>query len=55
MGNLFNAFLYGLVGVVWIINGLVRGTGYRIFVGLVWLSGTVIFLVRDYREKHKEE
>lgn len=53
--NLVNVFLYGLTGLIWTYNGLRRGSGFYIFLGAVWLVGAVIWMVRFYKEKQKDE
>ncbi len=53
--NLVNVFLYGLTGLLWTYNGFRRGSGFHIFLGAVWLVGAVIWMVRFYKEKQKDE
>ena len=49
--NLVNAALYGAAGVLWICNSLDNASGFYLFLGLIWLLGAVIWIVRDCEER----
>ena len=51
--TLLCALLYGTTGILWIGNGLRRGSVYYVLLGLLWLSGAVIWILR-YRKERKE-
>ena len=49
--NLLNAALYGATGVLWICNSMDNASGFYLFLGLIWLLGAVIWIVRYYKER----
>ena len=49
--NLVNAMLYGATGVLWIWNSMDKVSGFYLFLGLIWLLGAVIWIVRDCKER----
>ena len=50
--NLLYAFLYGLTGAMWIINALWDDSIFDLFLAVVWLTGSVIWLVRFIKERN---
>ena len=53
--NLLNAFLFCLTGVIWIGNGLRDDIVFHFFLGLIWIAGAVIWLVRFFKEKDNSQ
>lgn len=53
--NLLNTFLFSLTGVMWICNGLQDDSIFDFFLGLVWIAGAVIWLVRFFKEKEDSQ
>ena len=53
--NLLNTFLFGLTGVLWIFNGLRDDSVFDFFLGLVWITGAIIWLVRFIKEKDNSQ
>ena len=53
--NLLNSFLFGLTGVIWICNGLRDDIVFDFFLGLVWITGAIIWLVRFIKEKDNSQ
>lgn len=52
------AVLYTLCGLIWLWKGLGDPAGpgwFHMALGLVWLAGAVIWAVRAWRERKKEE
>lgn len=53
--NLLTGFLYGLCGVLWIINALRNDRVFYLVLGLLWLCGGVIWLVRFRKENNDSD
>ena len=49
--NLVNAALYGATGVLWVCNSMDKVSGFYLFLGLIWLLGAVIWIVRYCKER----
>lgn len=53
-----NAVLYALCGLIWLHRGLRDPAGpnrFYVVLALAWLAGAVIWAVRAWRERKKEE
>lgn len=48
--NLFCAVCYGLCAAIWLGRAFTGKRGFSGIVGLVWLAGAVIWIVRTVRE-----
>lgn len=56
--NLLNAALYAATGCLWIGNGLEDKSVFYVILGLIWLIGAVIWVVRyilERKESKKEK
>lgn len=49
--NLINAALYAATGILWIGNALEKRSGFYFLLGLIWLIGAVIWIVRYVAER----
>ena len=47
--NILSIICYGLCAAVWLRRGFREADGFYVFLGLVWLSGAVIWVVRTVR------
>lgn len=56
--TVLNAVLYALCGLLWLGRGLRDPAGpnrFYVVLALAWLAGAVIWAVRAWRERKKEE
>jgi len=53
--NLLNAFLFGLTGLLWIGNGFRDDSVFDFLLGLVWIAGAIIWLIRFFKEKDNSQ
>lgn len=56
--TVLNAVLYALCGFLWLRQGLRDPAGpnrFYVVLALAWLAGAVIWAVRAWRERKKEE
>lgn len=49
--NMINAVLYGATGILWVFNSMEKQSGFYLFLGMVWLVGAVIWILRYHMER----